>query len=256
MNTVLSKYFKYIQSISATELEQDLDVRELSNKLGLGKQDNDADVDHLHAPTLPHQAQQYSASPATSLWRAAAHQWQQASSQWHETASARWTPKCRDSPPRLGCTRSTPTSSPPTLQSMIKSPSDLPAARVSYATPGLESLLRLRFLSRTATYITASHDCLLNYTTEQERQDQHTTASDSNDAAKKRGLAHKQSKTGSTPLMRLRGSDEILSPGAMGCREDEAACDGTIDAYARHQDMHDTRFVHTPWIGIMDGTLT
>lgn len=154
MENVIEKYLQYIKSISKTQLEEDLDVQKLSRQLGLGKQGSmDGGM------RLPNQLCQnngearYPASPATTLWRAAASQWQQASSQWHETA--RWTPKLAHSQSRF--TVHSPVFSPPMLKKPSREQQDDNPLQ-SPCAPGLQGKLQSCFLNRLTLASTPSAD--------------------------------------------------------------------------------------------------
>lgn len=241
MNTVLSKYFLYIKSISTTGLEQDLDVQELSHKLGLGNPEPVLVAAEKSMEGLSTgQSLQYPASPATTLWRAAASQWQQASSQWHETA--RWTPRLRESPQT---TANSPVFSPATVITATKVASCSPAGGMSCGTPDLECQLKQKFLSRTNVCGSRSVDRLLSGNCEQSSEGRrHTVAATRSDLIKECYETHRKLIPGCRSSMAPNESVDVTSPDVMDFPADFPSRDAQIDLSSRIHRSKNTRYVH------------
>lgn len=244
MKTVLSKYFLYSKSISSTELEQDLDVEDLSRNLGLGKPETVAvTAEELMEEPSPVQSLQYPASPATTLWRAAASQWQQASSQWHETE--RWTPRLRESPRHTRYTGNTPVFSPPTMGTPTKVARCSPTEGMSCGTPDLKFQLKQKFLSRTTVRGSRSAHHLLSADCEQSNHGRHHMV-----AATRSNLAlecyetHREPIPGIQSSMALNESTDVTSRDAVHCLADLPSPKATTKNYDSIHRLNNTRYDH------------
>lgn len=193
LDGVLSKYLRYVHSIAETSLAEKLDVQRLSSQLGLGG--------HTPEPCMTEQSEdtylpgkspdmQHPASPATTLWRAAATQWQQACSQWHETA--RCSPKSLKSSPLAGRMACAKVFSSPVYRTPPKpSYPSFACAKHSCVSSDLSHQLRQRFLSNTAlcSSQSAEHVPHEQYTAcDQQHPDTCTAAESINPASASRSL--------------------------------------------------------------------